>query len=206
MAYYSELNDIVRNLIGEKFLRNQNLCKLLSCYPDTVDYTYNPLAQPDIEDTSSLYMKNIFPMPKMPDASLDKTGYITVVLSGGYEPETNTGYRRVNLLIDIIYHLDVWNMKGGYRPYKVMNEIDKMLNNQLTDLPIENKPFLRGFQPRDYSTYFYGFQLIYELVVNSNIACGAEPQNLNANGVEELSENTPKKPVYNFLPKNLGLK
>lgn len=206
MAYYSELNDIVRNLIGEKFLRNQNLCKLLSCYPDTVDYTYNPLTQPDIEDTSSLYMKNIFPMPKMPDASLDKTGYITVVLSGGYEPETNTGYRRVNLLIDIIYHLDVWNMKGGYRPYKVMNEIDKMLNNQLTDLPIENKPFLRGFQPRDYSTYFYGFQLIYELVVNSNIACGADPQNLNASGVEELSESTPKKPVYNFLPKNLGLK
>lgn len=206
MANYSELNDIVQNVIGEKFLRNQNLCKLLSCYPDTVDYTYNPLSQPDIKDTNSLYMKHIFPMPKMPDASLDKTGYITVVLSGGYEPEVNTGYRRVNMLIDIIYHLDVWNIKGGYRPYKVMNEIDAMLNNKLTDLPIENKPFLRGFQPRDYSTYFYGFQMIYEFVVNSNIVCGAEPQHLNLNKADEYSDDSLQKPVYRFLPKNLGLK
>lgn len=200
MAYYEELNDIVSNLIGEKFLRNQNLCKLLSCYPETVDYTYDPYQHPNILNTNDLYMKNIFPMPKMPDASLEKTGYITVVLGGGYEPELNTGYRKVNLLIDIIYHLNVWNIKGGYRPYKVMYEIDSMLNNKLTDLPITNKPFLRGFQPRDYSNYFYGFQLMYELSVNSNVICNPEPQNLNVNKDE------PDIPIPNFLPKNLGIK
>ena len=200
MAYYKELNDIVSNLIGEKFLRNPELCKLLSCYPDTVDYKFDPYLCPNISDTNELYMKHIFPMPKMPDASLEKTGYITVVLSGGYEPDINSGYRKINLLIDIIFHLDVWNIKGGYRPYKVMYEIDRMLNNKLTDLPIENKPFLIGFQPRDYSNYFYGFQLMYELTINSNIVCNPEPQNLNIN------RNEPDVPIPEFLPKNLGLK
>ena len=200
MAYYKELNDIVSNLIGEKFLRNQELCKLLSCYPDTVDYKFDPYLCSNISDTNELYMKHIFPMPKMPDASLEKTGYITVVLSGGYEPDINSGYRKINLLIDIIFHLDVWNIKGGYRPYKVMYEIDSMLNNKLIDLPIENKPFLIGFQPRDYSNYFYGFQLMYELTINSNIVCNPEPQNLNIN------RNEPDVPIPEFLPKNLGLK
>ena len=205
MAFYEELSPIVSNVIGEKFLRNQNLCKLLSCYPEVVDYTYDPYAQPNIEDTSKLYMKHIFPMPKMPDASLEKTGYITVVLSGGYEPEINTGYRYVNLLVDIIFHLDVWNIKNGYRPYEVMHEIDSMLNNQLTDLPIINKPYLRGFQPRDYSNYFYGFQLMYELSINSNVTCDPTPQNLNINSEPDVSIQK-SETKYRFLPKNLGLK
>lgn len=200
MPYYEELNTIVQNVIGEKFLRNQNLCKLLSCYPTETTMDYDPYAQPDIVNTNSLFMKHIFPMPKLPEASLEKTGYLTVVLGGGYEPEVNDGYRKINLLVDIIYHLDVWNIKGGYRPYKTMYEIDKMINNQLTDLPIENKPYLRGFQPRDYSNYFYGFQLMYELSVNSNIICNPEPQNLNIN------RNEPDIQIPNFLPKNLNLK
>ena len=64
---------------------------------------------------------------------------------------------------------------------------------------IVGKPYLRGFQPRDYSNYFYGFQVIYELSINSNIACNPKPQNLN---IEENS--TIKIPSY--LPKNLNLK
>jgi hypothetical protein len=175
MPYYQELDEIVRNIVGEKFLRNQNLCKLLKYYPDVETYNYDPYAQPDILDTSDLYMTHIIPAPKAPDATLDKGAYVTVVLTGGYEVERNNAYRKVNILIDIICHLDVWNIKGGYRPYRIMNEIDSMLNNQVTDLPIEGRPFLRGFQPRDYSNYFYGFQMIYEVVVNSNAVCNAEP-------------------------------
>lgn len=193
MAYYEELNPIVMGIIGERFLRNQELCKLLHYFDK------DPLSRPFIENTNSVFMKNIFPMPKLPDASTEKEAYVTVVLSGGYEAEENTGFRRVNLLIDIICHLDVWIIKGGFRPYSIMHEIDRMLNNQITDLPIVNKPYLRGFQPRDYSNYFYGFQVIYELSINSNIACNPKPQNLN---IEENS--TIKIPSY--LPKNLNLR
>ena len=211
MPYYKELSPIVRNIIGEKFLRNPRLCRLLACYPDVVDYNYDPYTDKDFDDSNTnwLYMKHIYPMHKIPDAVTEKKGYITVVLSGGYEPEVNTGYRNVNVLIDIIFHLDVWNIKSGYRPYEVMHEIDMMLNNQQTDLPIVNKPYLRGFQPRDYSNYFYGFQLIYELSVNSNITCDPSPQNLNINSDEpdvSIPNSTSNTTKYNFLPKNLGLK
>lgn len=199
MAYYEELNPIVMGIIGERFLRNQELCKLLHYYKEENEAVSDPLSKRFIQNTNLLFMKNIFPMPKSPDASTKKEAYVTVVLSGGYEAEENTGFRRVNLLIDIICHLDTWIIKGGFRPYSIMHEIDKMINNQITDLPIVNKPYLRGFQPRDYSNYFYGFQVIYELCINSNIACNPKPQNLN---IEENS--TIKIPSY--LPKNLNLR
>ena len=63
------------------------------------------------------------------------------IFGGGYDPEVNSGYRNVSLLIDIICHLNAWKIREGYRPFLLMNEIDKMLNNKLTDLPIENKPY-----------------------------------------------------------------
>lgn len=199
MAYYEELNPIVMGIIGERFLRNQELCKLLYYYKKKDNNICDPLSERCIENTNLLFMNNILPMPKSPNASTKKEAYITVVLSGGYEAEENTGFRRVNLLIDIICHLDVWIIKGGFRPYSIMHEIDKMLNNQITDLPIVNKLYLRGFQPRDYSNYFYGFQVIYELSINSNIACNPKPQNLN------IEENSVIK-IPSCLPKNLNLK
>ena len=187
MAYYEELNAIVDNIIGEKILRNQKLCKLLTYYPELSEpnfdmfasFDYPVFEQPDILNTNYLYMRYVYPLPKMPDAKTEQKTYMTIVASGGYEMDTNKGFRRVNLLVDIICHLDVWKVREGYRPYLIMSEMDKMLNNKLTDLPIENKPYSRGYQPRDYSNYFYGFQMIYELIVNSNILCSAVPQNLN---------------------------
>lgn len=210
MAYYEELNPILKNIIGEKFLRNQKLCKLLYYYPKDADldidnfsnFDYSVFSQPDIEDTNKLYMRHIYPLPKMPDAKTKQRVYMTVTFSGGYDMDINTGYRRITLVIDIISHLNIWCVKEGYRPLLIMAEIDKMLNNQLTDLPIENKPISRGFQPRDYSNYFYGVQMLYTLYVNSNIQCPVLPQNIN------ISSDEPDIPIErpNFLPKNLGFK
>lgn len=204
MAYYGELNEILRLVISERFLRNQDLCKLLHYYPENCidahnSYNYNPLLQPDIENTNSLYMESIFPMPKIPDTVKDKKVLLCAYFNGGYEPDKNLAFRNVVLNIDIICHLDVWNISvgkkekdietekdienvvNGFRPYSIMNEVDKLLNNQLTDLPIENRPFLRGFQTRVYSEYFYGIQMLYNLKVNSNIDCPTLPTNLNIN-------------------------
>lgn len=240
MAYYEELGPIVMGVIGRYMLRNQNLCKLLYYYPEdnNEQFTFDPYACPNIEDPSSkLFMKYIFPMPKLPDASLDKVCYITVTLNGGYEPEVNNGFRTVNLLIDIICHLDVWCIKNAttIRPYDIMHEIDKMLNNQLTDLPIVNKPYSRGFQPRNYSNYFSGVQMLYELGISSNVSCDPTPQNVNLGRLdnpesvtidellnalieeranEKVNERLEKKvetpseskQEYSCLPKNIGFK
>lgn len=201
MPFYEELNNSLTNIIGEKFLRNQNLCKLLYYYPETETLSFNPLSQPDIVNTrEKIYMKNIFPLPKKPTAETKKEAFICITFGGGYEPEQNTGYRKVNLIIDIVVHIDCWNIRNGFRTYSILSEIDSMLNNQLTDLPIANKPYTRGFQPRDYSNYFYGVQAIYELQVNSNIVCNPKPQNLNTKKEEDVLLSN-----YSFLPKNLRL-
>lgn len=187
MPFYEELNPIIYGIIGRIFLRNQNLCKLLYYYPDKsdpnsptlADLDYNVFAQPDIANTNQLFMRHIFPMPKMPDASTKQYTYLTVTLTGGYTPEDNINFKYVNLVLDIISHLDTWCVRGGCRPYYIMHEIDKDLNNQLTDLPIYNKPWLIGFQPRDYSNYFYGYQVLYKLSVNSNVECMPKPIDLS---------------------------
>lgn len=186
MAFYEELSPILYQVITERFLRNQNLCKLLYYYPGGCSdihnsFEYDPLEQPDIKNTNSLYMSSIFPMPKIPKTIEEKKVFLCAYFNGGYEPDSNLAFRNVVLNIDIICHLDVWNIKQRYRPYDIMHEVDVLLNNQLTDLPIENRPFLRGFQTRVYSEYFYGIQMLYNLKVNSNIDCPTLPTNLNIN-------------------------
>lgn len=209
MAYYQELSSIVDNIIGEKMLRNQNLCKLVYYYPTTGsrkgknfnDLDFPVFNQPDLQasESNKLYLTHIYPLPKMPDAKIEQKCYVCVTLAGGYEPEQNSGFRRVNLMVDIICHLDSWKVREGYRPYLIMHEVDKMLNNQVTDLPIENRPFLRGFQPRDYSNYYYGYQLLYELYVNSNVTCNPESSLLGT------QDTTPTIETNNyFMPKNIG--
>lgn len=171
MAFFTELNDIVVGTLGEYILKNQNICKMLYYYPETQIPNYNPLAQPDIEDTTQLMFTHVFPVPKMPDAVLDQKGYLVCTLTGGNEVDKNTGFRRVNIQFDIIYHLKAWAIKGGFRPYFVASEIDQMFNNKFLTIPVVSRSQYYGFRMKDYSSYFYGLQLIYELYVDSNIGC-----------------------------------
>lgn len=170
MAYYEELNSIV-NIALSKLMDNQNICKLVSYYPKNVDFKYNPLAQPNIENPANLLMDKFYPLPKTPDAETEQICFIDVNLAGGNPMRENTGFCRVQLIFDIICHLDSWCIKGGLRPLKILSEIDGMFNNQVTDLPIVNKPQNLNFVPKNYSNKFYGYQLTYELQINSNIGC-----------------------------------
>ena len=170
MAFFNELDEIL-NMAVSMLLQNDNICKLLYYYPSSKDLKFNPIAQPKIENTSSLLLDKIYPMPKMPDAETGQICFVDVNLAGGEPMRTNTGFRRIELVFDIVCHLDSWVIKGGYRPLKIMSEIDALFNNQSSDLPIENKPQPLPFIPKNYANKFYGYQLRYELQVNSNIGC-----------------------------------
>lgn len=191
MAFFKELNDIVVGILGEYILKNQNICKMLYYYSDDKTPNFNPLTQPDIEDTNKLMLTHIFPIPKMPDATLEQKGYLVCTLTGGNSVDKNTGFRRVNIQFDIIYHLKAWTVRGGFRPYFVASEIDQMFNNQLTTLPISGRPQYYGFRMKDYSSYFYGLQLIYETYVDSNVGCTDSTSmfsKINLNGAINRSE------------------
>lgn len=170
MAFYKELNGIL-NLGTSMLLSNENICKLVHYYPQQVDYQYDPLAQDEVKNPSSLLMENIFPLPKIPDADTKQNCFIDVTVCGGEEVKDNPKYRRILIMFDIICHLDAWIIKNGFRPISIMEEIDSMFNLQRTPLDIINKPIARPFIPKDYSNKFYGFQLSYEMIVNSNIEC-----------------------------------
>ena len=170
MAYLSELNNII-NAATSMLIQNDNICKLVSYYPEKVDLKFNPLAQPKVENPSKLLLDRIYPMPKIPDAETEQICFIDVNIAGGDVGMTNKGFRKIELIFDVICHLDSWIIKGGLRPLKILGEIDGMFNNQLTELPVENKPQPLPFRPKNYSNKFYGYQISYELQINSNIEC-----------------------------------
>ena len=129
MAFYEELSPILYQVITERFLRNQNLCKLLYYYPDECSdihnsFEYDPLEQPDIKNTNSLYMSSIFPMPKIPKTIEEKKVFLCAYFNGGYEPDSNLAFRNVVLNIDIICHLDVWNIKQHSNSYSPSEDDD----------------------------------------------------------------------------------
>lgn len=184
MPYYSELSDIMNNIIGEKMLRNKELCKLLVCYNtecgDTPCVTCPNGECPFLQDTNKLFMTHIYPIPKIIDAKTEKGAYLGLNLTGGYET-TNTAYKNLFLYIDICVHDDIiLTADGKYRQFEILHQIDKMLNNQWTDLPVYGKPQLRGYQYRSYAEHFHGIQVQYQLTINSNIEC-------NPKGVDNIA-------------------
>lgn len=179
MAYYDELDDILNTVIGKYILNNQNICKLLYYYPEEYSLNFDPLSCPDIQDTSKLLLEYIYPLPKSPDAETEQKGFLTVVLTGGDYIDNANGYRTVRLVFDIVFHLKSWIIKKSYRPYKILSELDKMFNNKQKDLPIVGIVRYYDFNVKDYSSAYYGIQVIYELTLNSNIECSPNPQNIN---------------------------
>ena len=170
MAYYSEIEQIL-NLSCSYLMENQNICKLLSCYPEKVDFSYNPLSNPDIENPTKLLMDKIYPLPKTPDPETEQICFVTVGITGG-NMSYNQGYRKNLLIFDIVCHLDVWLIRGGYRPFKIIKEIDQTFNNIPLDNFTINKLHPLPIKSVAYSDKFYGYQMAYEIITNSNIECG----------------------------------
>lgn len=171
MAYYRELELLLNSAVGA-ILNNEDICKLLVYYPQEIDFRYDPLIQPKVENPNELLLKNVFPVPKTPDADLKQNCLITVTVKGGDTMLYNKGFRKVLLVFDIICHLDSWIIKGGYRPLKILSEIDSMFNYKtFNGLEIINLPESRPFRAKEYSTKFYGYQVAYELQLPSNVGC-----------------------------------
>ena len=172
MAYYEELSQIQNSVIAS-LLNNQNICKLLYYYPEQIDMRYDPLAQPDVPNPNkTLLMTQVYPVPKTPDVELDQTCLLAVWLKGGDTMFDNKGFRKVIVVIDIICHLDCWIIKGGYRPMKLLNEIDQLFNyKKFEGINIINKIESLPFRAKEYSTKFYGYQISYEFQLPSMIGC-----------------------------------
>lgn len=123
LARFKNLNknifDILISVIG-----NQDLCKLL-CLP-------TPFNQPDIEDTSDLLFKKIFPIPRIPDIDETASNYLNVYFSDFQLSSGNVGIKSGLLSFEVICHVDLWRIEGheALRPLSILHEIDEMVNDQ----------------------------------------------------------------------------
>ncbi len=124
MAKFAELNDNLMDVLI-KLISSQNLCKLLQFPVD------NPYLESNIEDTSSLLFDKVFPIPKIPTVSETQESYLTVIFDN-FGLNGNIKFKDALLVFNIYCHIDLWQMTGTgkLRPYAIMEEIDKLLNDQ----------------------------------------------------------------------------
>lgn len=113
-------------IIINYLLKNENLKKLL--YYTTPDCLTKPKLTE--KQTFEMFGKNIRIIPKITVDS-EVLNYIVIGFDGFKTNFTNPEFRDNVIEIDIICHLDQWNL-GDYklRPYRIAAELDTMLNNQ----------------------------------------------------------------------------
>lgn len=114
-----DLFNIVNKLLG-----NQNLKKLLY-YPIKEAFSQPLLSQ---EQSLSLIHKNIRVIPQL-GVDEEVESYIIITFDNFSPNGNNPEFRDSLITFDIICHMDCWVMENyQLRPYKIMGEIDGMLN------------------------------------------------------------------------------
>lgn len=146
------------NIIAQRFLKNQKLCKLLY-YTDADCLTEKGIV-PDAEKLKMLD-NNIKIIPHLPKEN-DMMSYIVIQFDNFVASPQNPEFITHYIIIDVICHIDNWKMDGGkLRPFLIMNEIDSMVNGSK----------LTGMGPAQFVTSqqllvspsLAGFSMVYEV-------------------------------------------
>ena len=112
--------------IVDKMLNNENLKKRLY-YRGKDAYRQPNWSE---EQTIGLVHKNIRVVPKF-QIDEEVESYVIITFDGFTTNANNPEFRDNMITFDIICHTNTWVMEGyQLRPYKIMGEIDGMLNNQ----------------------------------------------------------------------------
>jgi hypothetical protein len=108
-----------------KLITNQKLCKLL--YYNS----YDPLSEIDIVDTKVLLKKNIVPKPFI-SSIISQPASILTVYFDNFRFKSNA-YQDGMIVFNVICHETLWEIKGGLRPYSIIDELENIFCNQRAD-------------------------------------------------------------------------
>ena len=154
---FQELNTNIMYVI-EQLYTSQNLLKLIT-YDDDSPLS---ISKSDIIKPSSLLFDRIYPLPKIPDAQTQQKTIVTVIFSHA-KLDSNIKFKKYKLIFNIISHIDIWKISEGLRPYLIAEEIDNIFNElRGTQLSI-GKVLFSDFVNVNYSNYYYGYQLVYDI-------------------------------------------
>lgn len=113
-------------VITAKFIRNQNLCRLLY-YTDRDPLSINKTNINGID----LVRKNILVVPKPLDSLLTQENFVVIGFDSFYINPINKEFKVGTIQITIMCPFEEWELdNNSLRPYLLMEEIDKELNEQ----------------------------------------------------------------------------
>lgn len=116
-GYFTTLNDVLQKVIL-KLLDNNNLCKLLY-YKDGT-----PLSRTNVINPTDLYKSKILPHSFNTEfGEVD----VKVFVHWGYT-NGDKSLKNHTLIINVVTHNDLYYIDGGFRPYRILEEIDKTMN------------------------------------------------------------------------------
>ncbi|MCY9594008.1 hypothetical protein PC41400_14470 [Paenibacillus chitinolyticus] len=158
MAKFEQLNQYVTNIFSV-LIENQDLCKLLFYAVD------DPLSEVDLTEDQrfELLHTHIYPMPKIPGEQSAQSSFLSIYFDNFKLANENKGIKDSSLVIDILIHNEIWNLHGTglFRPYSILSEIDKMVNNERV-AGIKKMEFDRGRLIR-YNADYSGYQVTYSM-------------------------------------------
>lgn len=110
--------------ILNKLVNNQRICRLLKYQVrDPFSEKYENV------DGIELLNKQILAVPKVFDASTEKTSYIIAVFDNFVVNQFNPDFKVSTVRFDIACPYDEWLLdESSLRPYLIMQEIDNMFN------------------------------------------------------------------------------
>ena len=114
-------------LIASRIMENDIICRLLK-YPvrDALDIEKYPNV-----DGGELINKQILIVPKIYDDENDEMSYVTAIFNDFTVNQINPEFKVTTVRFDIACPYISWALDGeSLRPYLIMEEIDKMFNEQ----------------------------------------------------------------------------
>lgn len=117
------------HIIARRFMENEKLMKLLLINTKDADSDRTIITP---EQIAEAFNDNIRTIPII-DKDVNMKNYI-VIQAGGFVPTENENYMQYLLMFDIICNVRSWEMSDYTpRPYKIMQEIDSLLNQTKID-------------------------------------------------------------------------
>lgn len=154
---FSELEDIVYIM---KALANSDLfTKMLYNMDDDAENIPLPSGKSNID---LIAYESMFPYMKV--IELSETGvkaYVNVYYGLSQNTDQSRYFRRNFLFIDVHVHQDVWKLTTGIRTYKILQEIDKIINEKVIDKVSGTFTFDKYEALPNVNTKYAGFGLIY---------------------------------------------
>jgi len=157
---FEELDDIVQ--IMQVLASSDRFTKMLHNKDIDAENTSLPIG---IDNIDLIEYSSLYPYMKVIDLSEEGVNtYVNVYYGMSANTAGTKWFKRNSLFIDVYVHQDLWKISTGIRTYKIMQEIDKKINER----PIPK--ITSSFSFKDYraipsvNAKYAGFGIVYEKV------------------------------------------